>query len=458
MGVEVSKFEVLGRGNQDTNDLLSRRQALGGLSFGLMGLTVPGMTLDNVGIQGRDATGNVGTLSGFISSNKLIIVPGGCVSSHETQRNPILYPGYFHAAPLSNLNPALLDQRALWDNFIKGKTKTDFNSADVAEFLSRARVYQVLVRDTDAHNKPGYRRYDLSQQSFNPPSIAIGGTGLVEIWSQGQCVVGPNDKMYLRMLYGVDKNRINPESFIAVCESGQPPRENGIICAELQTPIVPGESDASWWIRDGVQRESTSPTNFASEPGSVALKGGDFMWRHTWTPEGNYVAECRRHGDRDAGAWNEMGADLFFKLVQNGSDVVIVPEPGALDDSRLVLSSDKLCREIAGKRCTGLILYSGGPEAERTSLTKLRNSGHSVSIEGDRIIVQRKGGTEDTYTMVRIGTKPGFHADTVEVYAVKTATMPQGFQLPAQIGNGSVGSFDMIAGYKRGARLTSRDT
>ena len=138
------------------------------------------------------------------------------------------------------------------------------------------RIFQVLVKD-DA----GYRRWDLSAPSFDPPVVKIGQDGSLEIYQGGEAVISKEDRCYLRLVFHEDVNRFDRSAVIGVFEVGTPPSpQNPVLAAELDTPML--VSARPWSVQQQGSTIRPEEIDGGFEGGVKFIRVGDNLWRYAY--------------------------------------------------------------------------------------------------------------------------------------------------------------------------------
>jgi hypothetical protein len=343
------------------------------------------------------------------------------------------------------LNLTVLDTDGLWRNIIRSKEKP--SEEQLTDFVRGMRVFQVLVKDT-----AGYRRWDLSAPSFEPPVVRIGRDGSLEVVQGGETVVSKGDGYYLRMVYHEDVNRFDRGAVIGVFEQGDPPSQAApVVAAELDTPML--VSGRSWDIVEQGSNIRPDQIHGEFEPGVKFIRVGDNLWRYSYE-NGKFSAECRRHGGKPDGDWESMGQPIFYQLTQKGLDTLLVPEP----DLGKALNVQSLGIGNVAGHATGIVLWTatdGAPKIERKSLTHLQNNGGKVTISGNVLEWTEAGKAPRQFQIVELRSKPLTDEATYELYAVEL-TPGMESRLPRRPVVHSIGEFDMVQGYHRAARALLR--
>lgn len=451
-GPKISEEVFLG------NPTIDRREALQRL--GLLGLT----TLVGQSILGADSC-SVGfkhaefahhpfrAIGGIVDKDK-IILPSGTSLILGQYGNPIAAPAAFHGAPLKALNPALVDLQSFQTEILRGK-----DGSAPPEALQEFRIYMALIRDKDH-----YRVFDLSQQYDSPPEISVASDGGLEVKQSGGRIITALDGYYLRMLYHPDVNRIDPKAVVGIFEQGSPPTPNDrILAGELDSPIIPTSAATSGWKEVATSRFGTFDIVQAHAElisGESFIRSGPNVWRYEYlTRDGKGVFEgsCKKHGGLPNEAWDQMGGQLFYKLISERGGTVINPEP-SLGSARSVRDLNPTGEELYA---TGVVLYSlreGALHKNRTSLSKLETESKQtggVKIEGDTLRYN-DGSAERVYRITELRGKPGFASNTADLYAWETS-----WELPANLRPsrpvvGQLGGYDIVAAMRATRQFLDR--
>lgn len=374
--------------------------------------------------------------------NGKLLLPSGCGVSLGQYGNPIIDPAPIHGASLEGLNPKLVDSDGLWRNIIRSKEKP--SEEQIADFVRGMRVFQVLLTDT-----AGYRRWDLSALSFEPPVVRIGHDGSLDVVQGGQTVISRDDGYYLRMVYHEDVNRFDRSAVIGVFEQGTTPSQGApVLAAELDTPMF--VSGRSWGIVEQGSPIRPDEIHGEFEPGVKFIRVGDNLWRYAYE-NGKFSAECRRHGGKPDAEWELMGQPVFYQLSQKGLDTLLVPEP----DLGKALSLQALGIGNRVGYATGIILWTateGAPKIERKSLTHLQNNGGKVAIADNVLEWTEAGKAPRQFQIVELRSKPLADEATYDLYAVEL-TPGMVNRLPRRPIIHSLGEFDMVQGYRAARAL-----
>ena len=439
--MEIKKVDTLGSG-----DTVSRRKFLEGLSVGavsgIAALKLTGLTEGSVGLESARFSNHPFKAIGGYVDNGTLLLPPGCGVSLGQYGNPIIDPAQIHGASLEGVDPRIVDQDGLWRNIIRSKEKPSEEQA--ADFIRGMRIFQVLVKD-DA----GYRRWDLSAPSFDPPVVKIGQDGSLEIYQGGEAVVSKEDRCYLRLVFHEDVNRFDRSAVIGVFEVGTPPSpQNPVLAAELDTPML--VSARPWSVQQQGSTIRPEEIDGGFEGGVKFIRVGDNLWRYAYE-NGKFSAECRRHSGKPDEEWETMGQPIFYKLTQKGLNTLLIPEPNlgkALDVQTLGLG------DVQGY-ATGIILWTatdGAPKIERKSLTHLQNNGGKVEIQGNVLEWTEAAKAPRQFQIVELRSKPLTDDGTFDLYAVEL-TPGMANKLPRKPVVHGVGEFDMVQAYRAARAL-----
>jgi len=439
--MEIKKVDTLGSG-----DTVSRRKFLEGLSVsavsGIAALKLTGLTEGSVGLESDRFSNHPFKAIGGYVDNGTLLLPPGCGVSLGQYGNPIIDPAQIHGASLEGINPKIVDQDGLWRNIMRSKEQPSEEQA--ADFIRGMRIFQVLVKDN-----AGYRRWDLSAPSFDPPVARIDQDGCLEIYQSGQAAVSKDDRYHLRLVYHEDVNRFDRGAVIGVFEAGTPPSpQDPVLAAELDTPMLVAPS--RWSVNDQGSTIRPEEIDGGFEGGVKFIRVGDNLWRYAYE-NGTFSAECRRHSGKSNEEWESMGQPIFYKLNQKGLNTLLITEPNlgkALDVQTLGLGN------VSG-HATGIVLWTatdGAPKIERKSLTHLQNNSGQVAINNNVIEWTEAGKAPRQFQIVELRSKPLTDDGTFDLYAVEL-TPGMASRLPRSPVVHGIGEFDMVQAYRAARAL-----